>query len=242
LLLIVIMQAKILDAQTLGELSVSAYTLEAGGNYAPRNVLAIWIEDSEGNFIKTLMAYAQNRRTHLNIWQASTIAAGSEFNTTDAITGATRNSHANRSATWNGTDFEGNLVPDGDYQLWFELTDKNGTGNYGYVEFVKSSISQDITPVDLPSFYDIVIQWQPDNSVGIQNNTLEDSFLAFDQVNALLHCSIPDYFEISIYDLVGNLQIKSNQKKTSLTHLSSGVYIVAVTTDGKVSAHKIVLR
>ncbi len=242
LVIIATMQAKVLVAQTPGELSVSAFTLEAGGNYAPRNVLAIWIEDSDGNFIKTLMAYAQNRRTHLNIWQASTVAAGSEFNTTDAITGATRSNHANRSATWNGTDFEGNLAPDGDYQLWFELTDKNGTGNYGYVEFVKSSVNQDIIPVDLPSFYDIIIQWQPDNSVGFNANELEDNSFAYDQVNALLSCSIPDYFEISIFDLVGNLQIKSQQEKTSLAHLNSGVYIVVVTTDGKASAHKIVVR
>ncbi len=48
-------------SQTNGTLSVSVTTGSAGGNYAPRNVLAIWIEDSSGKFVKPLLAYAANR-------------------------------------------------------------------------------------------------------------------------------------------------------------------------------------
>ena len=62
-------------AQTPGELTVSVATSETGGNYAPKNIIAIWIEDDGGNFVKTLLAYAQNRRTHLNNWQATTAVA-----------------------------------------------------------------------------------------------------------------------------------------------------------------------
>jgi nitronate monooxygenase len=57
-------------------------------------VVAIWVEDNQGNFVKTLLAYAQNRKTHLNTWEASTTAAGIPFNTVDAITGATKTSHS----------------------------------------------------------------------------------------------------------------------------------------------------
>lgn len=76
----------LLSSQTLGELEVSVSTAATGGNYAPRHVLAIWIEDDQGNFVKTLLSYASERRTHLNTWQASTNNAGTEYNTVDAIT------------------------------------------------------------------------------------------------------------------------------------------------------------
>ena len=80
-------------AQTEGTLTVSLTTSSAGGNYSPRNIVAIWIEDDNGNFVKTLMAYANVRKTHLNTWEASTSAAGSIYNVVDAITGVTKTSH-----------------------------------------------------------------------------------------------------------------------------------------------------
>ena len=124
-------------AQTEGTLNVSAATSAAGGNYAPKNIVAIWVEDNQGNFVKTLLAYAQARRTHLNTWEASTTAAGSPFNAVDAITGATKTSHATRTCTWNGTDVNGALVADGTYRLRMELTDKNATGNFSTFTFIK---------------------------------------------------------------------------------------------------------
>jgi len=230
-----------LQAQTPGELAVTATTGSAGGNYAPRNILAIWIEDADGNFVKTLMAYAQNRRTHLNTWQASTAAAGSEFDVTDAITGATRNSHANRSAMWDATDFNGNVVPDGEYKLWFELTDKNGTGNFGSVGFSKTNEAQLINPFDLPSFTAINIQWQPDNSVGLDDFGRNKDFFGLDQNNHIVNVSYPGYFEIAVYDLSGHLLLASNQNKLNLSHLSKGIYIIVITAEGSISAKKIVI-
>jgi hypothetical protein len=54
-------------AQTTGDLVVTTTTTsEAGGNYAPRNIVAIWIENDQGEFVKTLLAFAQNRKSHLN--------------------------------------------------------------------------------------------------------------------------------------------------------------------------------
>jgi len=53
-------------AQTTGDLVVTTTTSEAGGNYAPRNIVAIWIENDQGEFVKTLLAFAQNRKSHLN--------------------------------------------------------------------------------------------------------------------------------------------------------------------------------
>lgn len=89
----------LINAQTNGTLSVSVVISSTGGNFAHRNVLAIWIEDNIGKFVKTLLAYANSRKTHLNTWEASTTTAGSAFNSVDAITGATQSTHSTRTCS-----------------------------------------------------------------------------------------------------------------------------------------------
>ena len=105
--------SSLLSAQTNGTLSVSVTTSSTGGSYAPRNILAIWIEDNSGKFVKTLLAYADKRKQHLNTWETSTTTAGSVYNSIDAITGATQSSHGTRVCSWNGTDYNKNAVADG---------------------------------------------------------------------------------------------------------------------------------
>jgi len=126
-----------ISAQTTGKLDVSVTTSATGGNYAPRNIVAIWIEDESGNFVKTLLAYAEKRIQHLNTWEKATSAKGSMYNRTDAITGATQSSHGTRTCSWNGTDYNKNLVADGKYYVCMELTDKNATGNFSKFELQK---------------------------------------------------------------------------------------------------------
>ena len=140
-----------LFAQTSGELTVTVTTSTTGGNYSPKNIVAIWIEDDAGNFVKTLLAYAQTRKTHLNTWQASTTAAGSPYNTVDAITGATKSSHGTRTCYWNASDVDGEIVIDGTYKIWMELTDKNSTGNFSSFSFVKGDQPEAVIPMGVPS-------------------------------------------------------------------------------------------
>ena len=59
LLFMACLYASLISAQTNGTLSVSVTTSSTGGNYAPRNIVAIWIEDSSGKLVKTLLAYAK---------------------------------------------------------------------------------------------------------------------------------------------------------------------------------------
>ena len=47
---------------TPGVVEFSVMTKPAGGKYAPRNVLAIWVADNEGNFVKTLDVQANKRK------------------------------------------------------------------------------------------------------------------------------------------------------------------------------------
>jgi len=158
---IVLQTVIILNAQTPGKLSVTVTTSEAGGKYKPRNVIAIWIENEQGNFIKTLLVYANKRKTHLNNWQASTAAVGSEYNKVDAISGATKSSHTTRDCSWDGTDHTGSIVADGKYYVRMELTDKNSTGNNSSFLFTKGTNPDEQNPSNESSFSSVSINWTP---------------------------------------------------------------------------------
>ena len=79
------------NSNSAGTLRVSTLTSAAGGNYAPRNIVAIWVEDASGNYVKTLLVYANTYKQFLTHWRTK-----SQYDRTDAISGATVNSHAAR--------------------------------------------------------------------------------------------------------------------------------------------------
>ncbi|MDD4991318.1 MAG: DUF2271 domain-containing protein [Paludibacter sp.] len=142
--------------KTTGTLTVSTLTSSAGGQYAPRNVVAIWVETNSGQYVKTLLAYAAERKFDLTKWYAN-----SSGNTTDAITGATQLKHTTRTCTWNGKDASGNVVANGYYKLCMELSDKNGSGNFSSFAFAKDTIATTLTPTNVSSFSNISIKWIP---------------------------------------------------------------------------------
>ena len=151
-------------AQTKGSLAINVATKGTGvpgKNYAPRNIIVIWIEDESGNFVKTLLLNARERMTHLNNWESSTADYGSTYNAVDAVTSATNNSHGTRSCTWDGMDINGNLMPDGDYILVMELTDLDATGRLSEFSFKKGPDSFELAPKDQTSFASISIKWNP---------------------------------------------------------------------------------
>lgn len=229
-----------LFAQTYGELTVSTSTSDAGGNYNPRNVVAIWVENDNGEFIKTLLAYAQNRKTHLNTWQASTGAAGSEYNTTDAITGATKNSHDTRTCAWNGVDFNGDLMPDGTYHVWMELTDKNNTGNYSSFTFTKG-IDQDVqSPSDVPSFGNISIVWEP-SGTGIAITDRENLYqITNNPGNGYYTIKGAQFDEITITTMSGKLVYQGNSSNIDLSKENKGMYLLTIHSDRQKTIKKLI--
>jgi len=103
-----------------GTLTASFDTTEVGGNYAPRNIVAVWVEDSVGGFVKTIGRWSASRTQHLVAWVA---ASGQD---TDAVSGATRANHdARLTVTWDLTDTLAAVVANGDYVLRMELADRN---------------------------------------------------------------------------------------------------------------------
>jgi len=144
-------------AKTNGNLSVSVTTSTAGGKYAPRNLVAIWVEDNNGVFVKTLLVNAKRQIKYLTNW----LTKNPEGNSVDALTGATVNSYNTLTATWNGTDIAGIVVNNGTYRLCMELSDMDDTGNFSYFTFTKGATVDKQTPTDKPSFSNITFSWTP---------------------------------------------------------------------------------
>jgi len=138
-----------------GELTFTIRTVTAGGNYSPKHVLAIWVEDADG-FVKTRKAMANQRKQYLYTWKAA-----SNYNVVDAITGSTLTSHQTHTVMWDCTDLDGEIVPDGDYVVWAEFTDKHAQGPLYNITFTKGPDAQSMSPADETYFKDIELEFTP---------------------------------------------------------------------------------
>ncbi len=218
-----------LSAQTAGKLDVSVATSSTGGNYAPRNIAAIWIEDASGNFVKTLLAYADKRMQHLNTWEKATNAKGSMYNRIDAITGATQSNHGTRTCTWNGTDYNKALVADAKYYVCMELTDKNATGNFSKFEFTKGA-SNTVTPQNVASFSSINIAWEASVTVNLHEIATEDNIQIFpNPTKNIFHIRGENITDIEILNLAGSLIFKNNSTtRIDMSNYKNGVYLVRI--------------
>lgn len=230
----------LINAQTSGVCTITTTTSQAGGIYAPRNIVAIWIEDGAGNYVKTLLAYAQTYITHLNIWEAATTAAGSKFNIVDAKTGATRTNHGTHTCVWNGKNFNGILVADGTYKVFMELTDKNATGNYSSFPFTKGVGPVLLTPTNQPSFSSISINWVPGTAF-ISDTNLKENYTLFPNPTSgsftINGCNIK---EVEVRDVAGRLVYKSNLTYIDISNQPKGIYLIKVTTDNITMCRKII--
>ncbi len=142
-------------------LSVSVTTAALAGNYAPRNVGAIWVSDGSGRFVKSLYVWGNRRLSHLNRWISDTTAAGLPSNRVDAITSATLSSFGVRTAQWNCTDVSRTPVPAGSYQVCFEITSSNAAGPSDCVPFNAGKGAFHDQPPDTAEFQGRVLQMAP---------------------------------------------------------------------------------
>lgn len=225
-------------SQTDGALNVSVNTSEVGGTYAPRNCVAIWVEDGEGYFVKTLLAYAQNYKTHLNNWEASTTAAGSAFNKTDAISGATKTSHGTRTCSWDGTNYQGTTMVDGTYRVCMELTDKNSTGNFSCFSFTKSNIEESQTPANMPSFSTIVLAWAPGENAIADFDIAQISILP-NPTKGVVKIDSKDFKSVEVWSITGKCILTSNYNTIDISNQANGVYFVKIETKDGIFTRRI---
>lgn len=94
---------------------------------AGSNQYAVWIEDAEGNIVKTLAVtkYTSTggwrlRKTSLSHWRKAADPLHMSEEEIDAVSGATPKESGTYRVVWDFTDDDGNPVPDGEYRCRLE--------------------------------------------------------------------------------------------------------------------------
>jgi hypothetical protein len=151
----------LLAAPAAADVSVTVTTTPNGGQYAPKNIVAVWVEDGAGNFLKTIDRFSQVRTQHLVAWVAAATLADA-----DAVSGATRANHTTPlTMTWDLRDKAGALVPDGTYTIRMELADSNASqpsqNHEGTFTFVKSAAPEQQAGLANGGFTNVTIDFQP---------------------------------------------------------------------------------
>jgi hypothetical protein len=147
-------------AKPTGPVKFSVETKRTKGKYAPKHVLAIWVTNAKGKFVRTLEVYGKKRRKYLKVW-----AKNSKKNTVDAITGATLKKHVPHNVVWDCRDAKGKLVPDGTYHIHVEFSEANRKGPMmplRHVKFRKGAKAISIKPKDTPNFVKITLDYTPE--------------------------------------------------------------------------------
>ena len=146
-------------SQTSGTLIYSMNTTSTSG-YSPKHLVAIWIENSSGTFIKTKMKYSSSSNyDHLATWTGK-----SAKNLVDAVSGATLTSHGKLTFTWDGTDVSGSQVADGTYYVWVEMAWASSLTTGKIVTsfpFTKGTSTDHRAPADMTNFTAITLDWTP---------------------------------------------------------------------------------
>lgn len=215
-------------AAASGTLSVTLTTVSYGGNYADKNIGAIWIADAQDKFVKTLKVWANKRIKHLVKWNA---ASGGDD--TDAVTGATERSHGQRTAEWNCTDVNGTLVADGVYRVYVEFTEDNSSGGgpagkWLVAEFTKGASDQTVRPGDTANFQNVELVFTAGGGTVQQPATLSGTVVEDGSNAAIADATV---------QLVSGGQVQYNTTSNasgafSISNITPGSYTLAVSQSG----------
>jgi flagellar hook assembly protein FlgD len=246
---------------TPGTLTFTVKSITNNSTYSPKNVIAIWIKDAQGNFVVSRKVMANSRKNHLVKWNAS--SAG---NSVSAITGSTLTSHQTHTITWDGKNAAGIEMQDGLYQIWVEYSSTNSAsnGNQGpflTVEFEKGPAIQHITPANATYYQNIVADWVP---LGVGINDLSKSGASvkifpnpFNVETTIQLCSDKtSQAYISVYDASGkkvteliNDSFSSGIKNfywdgtsTEGQKLSNGIYFIHIQVNGFTEIQKVMIN
>jgi hypothetical protein len=156
LIIILVLSSFVSDVSvaTDGNVSFTVKTVTYDGDRSPKNIVAIWVEDKDGNFIKTRLLQADKRKEWLLTWNDK-----SKGSTLDATTGATLDNHQAHTVGWDCKDESGTLVEDGEYKIVVEFTEAHSQGPLTSVTFTKGSASEVITPADETNFIDMRLEY-----------------------------------------------------------------------------------
>jgi flagellar hook assembly protein FlgD len=246
---------------TPGTLTFTVKTITNNSTYSPKNVLAIWIKDSQGNFVVSRKVMAGTRKQHLVKWNASSLG-----NAVSATTGATLTSHQVHTITWDGKNAAGTDMPDGIYQVWVEYVSTNAAtnGNQGpsmSVEFTKGTAVQHLTPANETYYQNIVADWVP-LTAGLNNLSKAGASVTIypnpfsSETTVQLVCSKPSQAYICVFDgsgkkvaellndsfSAGTRSFAWDGSSDNGQKLTNGVYLFQIQVNGYTEIQKVLLN
>jgi len=240
-------------AQTAGTFTFTINPVAHNGSYGAKHVVAIWIENAAGVFVKTKLRQSSSSTIdHLATWTSK-----SASNVVDATTGATLTSYAPLTVIWDGTNVSKVVVADGNYKIWIEMawdnskmTDKTVTS----FDFTKGTAEVHLKPANTSLFTAIALDWVP-NSTGIDNKSQSKNINIFpNPFSGLVNVDIKELAsdcQIQIANSVGDIvtEVKvakgfSGVKTIDLSNNASGVYLVNILYSNKADNlnYKIILH
>ncbi|MHC4248404.1 MAG: DUF2271 domain-containing protein [Planctomycetota bacterium] len=142
-----------------GEAEFTFTTSAFKGKYAPKHILAVWVTDAKGGFIKTVLLNAKSKKKYLKRWGDE-----SGKNYVDAVTSATLKKHGAAVARWDCRDAKGKVVPDGEYLLHVEMASDHKTSvttPKTHIAFTKGPKPATAKPKDLANMKDMKFVYTP---------------------------------------------------------------------------------
>lgn len=226
-------------SQTAGTLTFT-FTQPQPGT-ATKNVIAVWIENGSGTFIKTKFRYwGSGSNDHLPTWVTK-----SAQNVTDASTGATRTATTTPTAwgtktfTWDAKNVNGavngSVVTDGVYKIWIESAyspyQDNPNGNHNMItsySFNKTSAAEYLTPANTTLITGVIIDWVPVSSAVAPVASFSAANTTICQNNSVTFTDQSTNIPTSWAWNFGDGQTSTSQNP-SHTFATAGTYTVALT-------------
>lgn len=233
--------AKLHAQATDGAMTFTVKTVTANGDFSPKHVLAIWVEDESG-FVLTRKLRGDKRKQYLYTWNA---ASGADV--TDATTGATLSSHQSHTVSWDCRNSNGELVEDGTYYVNVEFTDAHKQGPLKRISFTKGADPISLTPGDETNFVDMTLAFQP-AATGLEVSHMDLTRIYPNPSNGILMIDLDGHVgtsTITIYEINGGF-IYSRKLKgpgihpVSLLDYEKGTYILQVESESKSSRAMII--
>jgi len=247
------------NAQTNGTLTVTTTTSTpgSGSGYDPENVLAIWVQNSTGALVNTMLYNTRNSNstaTDLTTWYgvigshwsttAATLATYTKTNA-DAVTGATNTSYGAKTCYW-GKTVNISAIADGVYTVKMEiLCNKVAVGSTGHkivaYTFTKGGASATgaLSGSAQTCFSNTVVSWVP-KTTGIDEIKLASLYSVYpNPTKSNIYVTGGDINGIEIFTISGKSLLKTNQQNLNMAQLPKGIYLAQIYTDKGVFVKKI---
>jgi len=243
----------IAKAQTNGTLTVTTTTSTpgSGSGYDPENVLAIWVQNSAGKMVNTMLYNTKNSNSSavdLTTWYGliGAWASRTTYTNADAVTGATNTSYGAKTCYW-GKTVNISAITDGVYTVKMEiLCDNVAVGATGHkivtYTFTKGGASSTgtLSGSAQTCFSNTVVSWVP-KTTGVDEIKLASLYTVFpNPTKSSIYVTGGDINGIEIFTVSGTRLLKTNQQQLNLEQLPKGIYLAQISTYKGVFIKKIV--